>query len=99
MKRILSPLFFMKVEGKHMCAVCMTATILVLIGAINWGLVGIGMFMSSNWNVVNLLLGHWMWLEALIYILVGLSGVWKIFMFPKCCGKNCAQCENPSHKT
>lgn len=49
--------------------------ILVVIGGLNWGLVALGSYMGSNWNVVNLLLGSWGWLENLVYLLVGLSAV------------------------
>ncbi len=51
------------------------AKILVIIGALNWGLVGIGDFAGSNLNVVNLLLGSWPTVESIVYILVGLAGV------------------------
>ena len=61
------------------------AAILLIVGALNWGLVGLGSFMSSNWNVVNLLLGSWPSVEWIVYILVGLAGVmalinWKKFV-------------------
>ena len=52
------------------------ALILVIVGAINWGLVGVG---GMDWNVVNLILGSVEWLESVIYILVGVSGLWLIF--------------------
>lgn len=55
------------------------ARILVIVGAVNWGLVGLGMLMGSNWNVVNMILGSIPTLEALVYVLVGLSGVWMIW--------------------
>ena len=51
------------------------AFILVVIGGLNWGLVALGNYMGSNWNVVNLILGSWSWLENLVYLLVGLSAV------------------------
>lgn len=51
---------------------------LVIVGAINWGLVGVGMFLDANWNVVNLLLGSIPELEALVYLLVGLAGLYEI---------------------
>lgn len=53
--------------------------ILVLIGALNWGLVGLGGFLSMNLNVVNLLLGAWPMVEWIVYVLVGLSALVKIF--------------------
>ena len=52
---------------------------LVIIGALNWGLVGIGAFLGSNWNVVNLIFGFSSALEWLIYILVGLSALVLLF--------------------
>ncbi len=58
-------------KGKHH----KWAWALAIIGALNWGLVGVGYFVGGNWNVLNLLLGNWMWAEALVYVLVGISGV------------------------
>lgn len=52
---------------------------LVIVGAINWGLVGVGQFVGSNWNVVNLLLGGFPTVEALVYVLVGLAGVYELY--------------------
>ena len=49
--------------------------ILVIIGALNWGLVGLGGFMGSDWNVVGMILGGVPALEWIVYILVGLSGI------------------------
>lgn len=64
------------------------ACILVLIGALNWGLVGLGWLAGgADWNVVHLLLGTWMKLEAVVYVLVGLAGVYKLVM----CSKSCNQ--------
>ena len=53
------------------------AMILVIVGAVNWGLVGLGALMGgANWNVVWMLLGSWPTLLNLVYVLVGLSGLW-----------------------
>lgn len=46
------------------------ANILVIVGAINWGLVGL-----LNLNLVNAILGSMAGLEKIVYILVGLSGI------------------------
>lgn len=43
---------------------------LVVIGALNWGLVGL-----FNFNLVTALFGAWPSLEKLVYILVGLSAL------------------------
>ncbi|HET9641616.1 MAG TPA: DUF378 domain-containing protein [Candidatus Paceibacterota bacterium] len=53
--------------------------ILVVVGAINWGLVGLGMlFGGSDWNVVKLIFGTWQPVEAIIYVLVGIAGIMHI---------------------
>ena len=54
------------------------ACVLVIVGALNWGLVGIGMFMNADWNVVHMLLGSWPQVEWLVYVLVGIAGVLHI---------------------
>jgi uncharacterized membrane protein YuzA (DUF378 family) len=54
------------------------AWILVIVGAINWGLVGIGGFTGNNWDVVNMLLGAWPEVKSIVYVLIGLSGVWLL---------------------
>ena len=51
------------------------AVLLVVIGALNWGLVGIGGFAGMNLNVVNLIFGSLPTLEWVVYLLVGLSGL------------------------
>lgn len=67
----------------------MVAFVLAMVGALNWGLVGIGMFMGSNLNLVNMLLGAWSMLENLVYVLVGLSAVVLLVTHKKDC-KHCA---------
>ncbi|MBC5792665.1 MAG: DUF378 domain-containing protein [Nanohaloarchaea archaeon] len=54
---------------------------LVIIGALNWGLIGLGYFFESNWNLVAMLFGDVMegTLEATVYLLVGLSGLYQIW--------------------
>lgn len=55
--------------------------ILVVVGGINWGLVGLGMLMGgmSDWNVVHMIFGAMPMLEAIVYILVGASAVKMIW--------------------
>jgi uncharacterized protein len=50
------------------------STILVLVGAVNWGLVGI-----ANFSLVAALLGHSMVLTRLVYTAVGLAGLFEIW--------------------
>lgn len=63
-----------------------TAFVLVIIGGLNWGLIALGNWMGSNWNVVNLIFGSWSWLENLVYLLVGLSALMLIFKCHCHCG-------------
>ena len=52
---------------------------LVIVGGLNWGLVG-----AFNFNIVTAVFGAWAWLEKLVYILVGLSALWMLYaMFRK----------------
>jgi len=48
--------------------------VLVVVGALNWGLVG-----ALNLNVVELVLGALPWLARLVYVLVGLAGLWMLY--------------------
>ena len=66
------------------------ANILLIIGGLNWGLVGIGMLMNGNWNVVNIIFGSLPIVEAIIYVLVGLAAIMKIF---GCCCKKCKEAQ------
>ncbi len=77
------------------CSLGMVACLLVVVGALNWGLVGFGMLMGkgSEWNLVHMLLGQWMTVEAVVYALVGLAGVYKLIMSCKCCSGGC-KCGN-----
>lgn len=58
-----------------MKAIGWIAMLLTVVGALNWGLVGIGGFAGGNWNLVNLIFGSMPTLEWIVYILVGLSGL------------------------
>ena len=54
----------------------MIAFILLVIGGLNWGLIGLGGFAGADWNVVNMILGSWPQVEWIVYVLVGLSAIW-----------------------
>lgn len=55
------------------------AMALVIIGALNWGLVGLGSLFETNLNLVNLLFGFSQTLEAIVYLIVGLAALYAIF--------------------
>jgi uncharacterized membrane protein YuzA (DUF378 family) len=54
------------------------AYILVIIGAINWGLVGLG-----PWDLVEMIFGSIPTLAKVVYILIGLAGLWLIYLISK----------------
>jgi len=47
---------------------------LVVAGVI-WGLVGLGYFLNTNLNIINLILGSWPAVENIVYILVGVCAL------------------------
>ena len=49
------------------------ALVLVIIGAINWGLIGL-----FNFNLVDSIFGAMSVISRIIYTLVGISGLWSI---------------------
>ncbi|HTX87062.1 MAG TPA: DUF378 domain-containing protein [Candidatus Nanoarchaeia archaeon] len=53
------------------------AFILVIIGALNWGLVGF-----FNWDLVAAIFGAMSMVSRIIYALVGLAGIYMIFAMP-----------------
>lgn len=74
------------------CSACHICTILLIVGGINWGLVGI-----ADINLVNLIFGSVAWLESLVYILVGVAAIGALAsMFGMC--KNCCKGGSCAHK-
>lgn len=53
-----------------------TALTLVIIGAVNWGLIGI-----FKLDLVNLIFGNMTWISRVIYTLVGLSGLYLLSLY------------------
>jgi hypothetical protein len=65
-----------------------TALALVVVGALNWGLVGIAYFVDSaaNWNVVNVLFDGIPEVEFAIYLLVGLASLYTVYLASRLAG-------------
>jgi uncharacterized membrane protein YuzA (DUF378 family) len=61
------------------------AFILLLVGGLNWGLVGLGGFVGGDWNVVHMILGSWPAVEWIVYILVGLSAIYEAVTHKNTC--------------
>ncbi len=54
--------------------------ILVVVGGLNWGLVGLGQLMGDkDWNLVHMLLGMVPTLESVVYVLVGAAAVYMVW--------------------
>ena len=70
----------------------MVAVILTVVGALNWGLVGLGNLLNNmNLNLVNLLVGPWPVVENVVYLLVGVAGL--LTAWAHLSGK-CGMCEH-----
>jgi len=54
------------------------AWILIIVGGLNWGLVGI-----FKWNLVDTIFGMGSVVSTIIYILVGISALWTIYLIVK----------------
>lgn len=67
------------------------AVLLTVVGGLNWGLVGLGYFLDMNLNLVNLLLGTWPVVEAVVYLLVGVSALIVGYAHM---AKKCTMCED-----
>ena len=52
------------------------AAVLVVVGALNWGLVGV-----AKLDLVAALLGHGSMLSSIVYTLVGLGGIYQAAQF------------------
>jgi uncharacterized membrane protein YuzA (DUF378 family) len=66
-------------EGKR-CGVCKLVGLLVVLGALNWGLVGI-----FQVDLVAQVLGPMSGPTRVVYGLIGVAGLLKIVSFLKCC--------------
>ena len=62
-----------KRKAKTMKAIAQIALVLIIIGAINWGLIGIFEF-----DLVAAIFGQMSMVSRVIYSLVGISGLWGI---------------------
>ncbi|MFM2357809.1 MAG: hypothetical protein RJA61_546 [Candidatus Parcubacteria bacterium] len=73
---------------KHKFNLTTLAWLLVVIGAINWGILGLSaLFGKLDVNVVAMILEGSSTLEAIVYVLVGIAGIKVLFD-----GCNCDKC-------
>ena len=52
------------------------ALILVIVGTINWGLIGL-----LNFDIVRVLCGNMTLLSRIIYVIIGVSGLYSLSFF------------------
>ena len=66
---------------KKMDAMGWVVFVLLVVGALNWGILGLTALMGTGTNVVNLIVGNIAngLIENLVYVLVGLAGLWKLY--------------------
>ena len=64
----------------------MLAWILLVVGGLNWGLVGL-----VNFNLVDTLLGADSMATMIVYTLVGASAVYAICRWKGCCKSSCSK--------
>jgi uncharacterized membrane protein YuzA (DUF378 family) len=80
---------------RHCVLFPLVAFVLVVVGGLNWGLVGL-----LNFNLVDALFGRGSKLSRFVYILVGISSVFLMIMAVKkhkaCCRKDWSEEENLS---
>lgn len=66
--------------NKNKIMLSQVSRILVVIGGVNWGLIGLGHFFGgANWNVVGMILGSVPSLENIVYVLVGAAAVYMVW--------------------
>ena len=71
------------------CIVCKLVSLLVIIGAINWGL------MAFDHNLVTALLGNIPKAVKITYILIGIAGLMKIASCFNMCPCQKGECSTP----
>ncbi len=79
--------------AKKGCGMKIVAKVLIIIGGLNWGLIGLGMLLgkADAWNFVHMIFRSMPSIEAIIYVLVGVAAVMKVFgcKCHKCMGGAC----------
>ena len=66
-------IFHIEIGVKKMKIIDTISLVLVIIGAIVWGLIGL-----FNFNLVEMIFGNMTIISRIIYVLVGISGLWAI---------------------
>lgn len=81
------------------CAPQLVAKILLVIGGLNWGVVGASALLNGkSWNLVHQFLGAMPQVELVLYVAVGVSAVAYLVgcQSSKCCKKDNSSCAGGS---
>lgn len=70
------------------CAVCNIVSVVVAIGAINWGLSGV-----FGLDLVARVLGEMSTASRVVYGVIGVAGIMKVLALAKCCPCSKTSCE------
>ncbi len=63
-------------EGEIMKLINYIALTIAIVGALNWGLVGV-----LSFDLVAFIFGEMSWLSRIVYTLVGLSGIYLVTFY------------------
>ena len=54
--------------------------VIIILGALNWGLIGLGELMGGqNWNVIAQIFDQWPEVLYFSYLIIGIAGIWVLF--------------------
>lgn len=59
------------------------ALVLTIVGAVIWGMIGL-----FNWNIVSVIFGSGSWIGRIIYVIVGVAGLYTLSFFGRITDKN-----------
>ena len=71
-------LFALRGDSMNKTGLDWVALVLVIVGALNWGLIGL-----FGFDFVAVVLGSVAWLQTLVYVLVGVSGLYMLYFVSK----------------
>ena len=67
---------------------CKIAFILIILGALNWGLIGF-----FGFNFFGYIFASVPMVARIVYAVVGLAGLWVLFAAMRCCGSCKKECK------
>ena len=76
-----------------MKAINFIALLLIIIGALNWGLIGF-----FGFNLVETIFGESVVWSRIVYAIIGLAGLWSLSFFGKCKALCCSSCHKDEQK-